>query len=149
VVHGALRSLGLELVQDTSQLGDLGIFELELVSQEPKWASDAEMSKITVVVVVPSEDLSQVRDFLVVSPPAASAPSSTVIFARLEAGRRTRRTFTRTATMPMGVFPPPHHSRIHICFSLLAEAFAPSGFALPSTPAEPKEARGHYATRRS
>jgi hypothetical protein len=131
-----LRTLGLQVVQDVRELGHLGVFQLELVGQKAQRPPDAEAPEVLFVIVTGK------RLFAV-----TSAPSSAVTLTGSVPVVLGVHPLAATTTVSMGVLPPCHHSRIHFCLFLLAEAFAPGGFAPPAHPADAKAARGRYASR--
>src|SRR5262249_59990974 len=119
-VDVGLGALGLDLVQDTGELGDLRLAEPELVGEEAERTPHAERARAGVTTVRRRRP-ARVPGVLV-----SGTPATTHGMAAL-----------RTAVGGPRTGPPPvHHSRMHV-FSFSRGALAPGG----------DFGRGHHASR--
>ena len=98
IVHRGLGALGLQLVEDLGELGDLLFAQVQLVGEEPERPADPESAGAEVLSrAAPRTRL-----------PARSAFTCV-------------RAFAVSAAVPARVLPPPHHAWVH-CFLQLAGA---------------------------
>jgi hypothetical protein len=88
VIHFCLRSLGLDVVEDSDERSDLLVVQIEFVCEEPERASDAEggpaLEPIGVVVMVGHEETPSALAPIVMS----GAPKVLVVLQPLGTGKK-------------------------------------------------------------